>query len=84
MVLPKPNKDHRAVINGILWILRTGASWRDLPEHYGSWESIATRFYRWQKAGVWNQILEHLQAIPSVSFANADEQGKLVVTVPER
>lgn len=75
-------------MNGILWILRTGARWRDLPERYGKWESIATRFYRWQKAGVWEQILEHLQAIPflrnatrTVSFANADEYGNLVVTV---
>ncbi|MHC5832406.1 MAG: transposase, partial [Nostoc sp.] len=48
-------------VNGILWILRTGAPWRDLPERYGKWESIATRFYRWQKAGIWQQILEHLQ-----------------------
>ena len=66
----KPNNDHRTVINGILWILRTGAPWRDMPERYGRWESIATRFYRWQKAGIWNQILEHLQAI-------ADQQGRL-------
>jgi transposase len=48
-----------------------------LPERYGPWESAATRFYRWQKAGIWNQILEYLQAISSVSFANADELGKL-------
>ena len=47
----KPNHHHRQVVNGILWILRTGAAWRDLPERYGRWESIATRFYRWQKAG---------------------------------
>ncbi len=66
----KPNHDHRLVVNGILWILRTGAPWRDLPERYGKWESVATRFYRWQKAGVWNQILEHLQTI-------ADQQGML-------
>ena len=66
----KPSKDHRNVINGILWILRTGAPWRDMPERYGPWESIATRFYRWQKNGIWNQILEALQAI-------ADNQGNL-------
>ncbi|MEH2412969.1 IS5 family transposase [Nostoc sp.] len=54
----------------MLWILRTVAPWRDMPERYGKWESIATRFYRWQKAGIWNQILEHLQAI-------TDEQGNL-------
>ncbi len=66
----KPNNDHRTVVNGILWILRTGAPWRDMPERYGKWESAATRFYRWQKAGIWNQILERLQAL-------ADSQGKL-------
>ena len=66
----KPNKDHRNIINGILWILRTGAPWRDMPERYGPWESIATRFYRWQKNGIWNQILEALQMI-------ADNQGNL-------
>lgn len=66
----KPNNDHRQVVNGILWILRTGAPWRDLPERYGKWQSVATRFYRWQEAGVWNKLLEHLQAI-------ADQQGRL-------
>jgi transposase len=66
----KPNHDHRQVVNGILWILRTGAPWRDLPERYGKWESVATRFYRWQKAKIWNQVLERLQA-------EADKQGRL-------
>jgi transposase len=66
----KPNHHHRQVINGILWILRTGAPWRDLPERYGKWESVATRFYRWQKAEIWHQVLESLQA-------EADKQGKL-------
>jgi Transposase and inactivated derivatives len=66
----KPNRDHRQVMNGILWILRTGAPWRDLPERYGKWESVATRFYRWQKANIWQQVLERLQA-------DADRQGKI-------
>jgi len=66
----KPNHDHQLVVNGILWILRTGAPWRDLPERYGKWQSVATRFYRWQKAGIWQQVLENLQA-------DADAQGKL-------
>ena len=66
----KPNNDHRTVINGVLWVLRTGAPWRDMPERYGKWESIATRFYRWQKTGVWNQILENLKA-------QADKQGNI-------
>jgi len=60
-------------VNGILWILRTGAPWRDLPEHYGKWQSVATRFYRWQKGGIWNQILAKLQAMPAAGYAYADE-----------
>src|SRR5690349_23017787 len=58
----RPAKDHRLVLNGILWIERTGAPWRDLPERYGPWQTVATRFYRWRKAGVWDHILAALQA----------------------
>src|SRR5258706_1637983 len=65
-----PNQDHRPIINGLLWIERTGAPWRDLPERYGKWTTIASRFYRWQKAGVWQQILDRLQS-------QADSEGKL-------
>ena len=57
----RPAKDHRPIVNGILWILRTGASWRDLPTEYGPWQTIATRFYRWVKAGVWSCALQELQ-----------------------
>src|SRR5207245_9721352 len=57
----RPAHDHRLIINGILWILRTGAPWRDLPERYGPWSTVASRFYRWQQAGIWQRILEALQ-----------------------
>lgn len=73
----KPNHDHRQVVNGILWILRTGAPWRDLPERYGKWQSVATRFYRWQKAQIWPSLLESLQG-------SADQQGKIDWEVPDR
>jgi transposase len=56
-----PAKDHRLIVNGILWILRTGAPWRDLPERYGPWQTVASRFYRWQRAGIWHRILLQLQ-----------------------
>jgi transposase len=56
-----PNNDHRPIINGILWINRTGAPWRDLPERYGPWSTVASRFYRWRQVGLWQQILEQLQ-----------------------
>jgi transposase len=66
----RPAKNHRIVLNGILWILRTGGPWRTLPERYGSWKTVASRFYRWQKAGVWDRIL-------SESQRRADEEGRL-------
>jgi transposase len=65
-LLPKPQRgpqprDLRRTINGVLWILRTGAPWRDLPACYGSWQTAASRFSRWRAAGVWNAILATVQ-----------------------
>ncbi len=54
-------KDHRMMLNGMLWIAKTGAPWRDLPERYGPWQSVATRFYRWTRQGVWQTMLAALQ-----------------------
>ena len=48
----RPNLDHRWIVNGILWLLRTGAPWRDVPERYGPWRTVASRFYRWCRAGI--------------------------------
>ena len=56
----RPWLPHRTVINGILWILHTGAPWRDLPERYGKWNSVYVRFRRWAEQGVWDAILETL------------------------
>src|SRR5262245_12620333 len=58
----RPAVDHRRILNGILWILRTGAPWRDLPERYGPWRTVASRFYRWQHAGIWEQLFSAVQA----------------------
>ena len=58
----KTAKDHRQVLEGILWVLRTGAPWRDLPaQDFGPWQTYSTRFYRWVKAGVWQKVLAELQ-----------------------
>lgn len=54
-------QEHRRVINGILWKLRTGAPWRDLPERYGSWQTCHSRFVRWQADGTWDRLLAHVQ-----------------------
>jgi transposase len=58
----KPNRDHRVVVEGMLWRLRTGAPWRDLPERYGPWQTVYSRFRRWQAAGVWERALAALHA----------------------
>jgi len=57
----RPASDHRTMTNGILWVLRTGAPWRDLPERYGPWASVYSRFRRWKEAGVWDRVLAELQ-----------------------
>ncbi len=58
----RPATDHRLVINAILWRLKTGAPWRDLPERYGPWQTVYSRVRRWQAAGVWERVLAALQA----------------------
>jgi transposase len=57
----KPAHDHRRIINGILWKLRTGAPWRDLPERYGPWSTVACRFRRWRLAGIWDRLFAAVQ-----------------------
>jgi transposase len=54
-------KDHRTVINGILWKLRTGAPWRDLPERYGAHSTCADRLARWEREGLWDRLLTEVQ-----------------------
>lgn len=54
--------DHRRVINGILWVLNTGAAWRDMPERFGAWQTIYHRFNTWTKDGTWQRIMQALLA----------------------
>jgi transposase len=58
----RPNDDHRRIVNGILWVLNSGAPWRDLPRRYGPVGTVSSRFYRWRRSGVWQRVLEALQA----------------------
>lgn len=65
-----PYHSHRMILNGILWILATGAPWRDLPERYGPWSTVANRFYAWRKIGLWDRLFAALQR-------EADAEGTL-------
>ena len=53
-------RDHRQVINAILWKLRTGAPWRDLPERYGPWKTAHERLRLWTADGTWQKILDEV------------------------
>ena len=52
--------NHRLVLDGVFWVARTGAQWRDLPEEFGKWSSVYRQFRRWTLAGLWELILETL------------------------
>ena len=56
----KPRVDDRRVVNGIFYVLRTGAPWRDLPERYGPYTTIYNRFNRWAKRGIWLKVFKEL------------------------
>ncbi len=56
----RSGRDNRQFVNGVLWVLRSGAHWHDLPERYGKWKTVHTRFSRWAKAGVWERMFEAL------------------------
>lgn len=63
-------KDCRTMLNAILWILRTGAPWRDLPERFGPWQTPYDYYSRWRRDGVFDHILQALQI-------RLDEQGHI-------
>ncbi len=58
----RPRTDDRRVMNGIVWKIRSGAPWRDVPARYGSWKSISTRFRRWALDGTFTRMLAGAQA----------------------
>ena len=64
----RPPSDPRLMLNGIFWILGTGAPWRDLPERFGPWQTVYDHFRNWRKSGVFADIVEALQV-------KLDQQG---------
>ena len=56
----RPRKDNRIIMNGIVWLARSGAPWRDLPERYGSWKTVYSRFRKWIDDGILDNIFRIL------------------------
>ena len=65
-------EDNRRFINGVFWIIRTGAPWRDLPADYGKWGTVHQRFIRWRRNGIWEKILEVLIQDPDYEWLMID------------
>ena len=57
-----PRVDDRRVLNGVFWVLWSGAPWRDLPIAFGPYTTCYNRFVRWRRAGVWSRIIDALAA----------------------
>jgi hypothetical protein len=60
----RPPEDHRTILTGILWIVRTGSAWRELPSTFGPWPTVYSRFRRWRQTGLWQRILDTLDSAP--------------------
>lgn len=78
----RTGEDNLRFVNGVLWVLRSGAHWHDLPERYGKWKTLHKRFTRWAAAGVWERVFEHLiddpdndYILPDSSLVRAHQQA---------
>jgi hypothetical protein len=58
----RPPQDHRPLLEGILWVMQTGAAWREFPERFGHWHTVYTRYRDWHRAGLWPKMLKILQS----------------------
>ena len=61
-VTGRPPRDPREMVDAALWILRTGAPWRDLPNEFGPWQTAWGTFDKWNDEGIWDRVLQKLQA----------------------
>jgi Transposase and inactivated derivatives len=58
----RPRKSNRTMLNGMLWIARSGCQWRELPEHYGKWQGVYTRFRKWRNDGTLENVFRELSS----------------------
>jgi putative transposase len=64
--------DNRLFVDAVLWVLRTGSPWRDLPEEFGNWNSVFQRFRRWAIKGVWESLFNALVEDPDFEYLMID------------
>ena len=65
-------RDNRLLVEAVLYRYRAGIPWRDLPERFGPWKAVHTRFSRWARSGVWERIFKHLACDPDNEYAIID------------
>ena len=68
---PVSKRGDRDFVNAVIWRVKTGVQWRDLPERYGSWKTVYNRFHRWAQNGRWERAFKALQI-------EVDEVGSLL------
>ncbi len=61
-------RNNRMFVEGVLWVVRTGSPWRDLPEAFGDWNTVFRRFSRWSRKGVWQRLFEAMSDDPDFEY----------------
>jgi len=64
--------DNRLFLEAVLWINRTGAPWRDLPEHFGHWHRVYVRYNRWAHKGIWKRVFQTLASHADIEILHID------------
>jgi transposase len=76
-------RDNRMFVEGVLWIVRTGSPWRDLPEAFGDWNSVFRRFSRWSVKGVWRRIFEAMPDDPDFEYLIVASTSSGPISTPQ-